>query len=174
MKALLLCAVSATALISTAASADPKANERADPTASRESADARATPAYAAPAADGPSQMAPTDVATKTDASKLAESEFLRVDLNVDGMIDKSEFARFVSETAKAASAPSADAASVDAAFKKIATGDEQITLEELSKSRAKFFDAADENRDLALDASERTKFAALVSVRAPDAAKSD
>lgn len=166
MKALLLCAVSATALISTAASADP--------TASQESADAQATPAYAAPAADGPSQMAPTDVATKADASKLAESEFLRADLNVDGMIDKSEFARFVSETAKAASAPAADAQNVDAAFRKIATGDEQITLDELSKSRAKFFDAADENRDLALDAGERTKFAALVSVRAPEAAKSD
>jgi hypothetical protein len=170
MKSFLITGAGALALIATAASADPSATEQ--PGQMPDATATQAPASYSAPTADMTEKMAAKDVATKADAGKLAESEFLRADRNVDGSIDQDEYALFAAEAANAENAPAADKPQIEKAFAAIAKEDGKISLEELTKARAKSFDAADANRDLSLDANERKKFAALVSATAKAPAK--
>jgi hypothetical protein len=167
LKSLLFCA-SAIGLVSTAALADEMLAEKAP--AAKTTAQST-TDASAPQTMTGAATPAALKVTTRDDAKKLAETEFLTADVNVDGGVDKSEFAAFSTEAAKAAGdKPAGDlvvsAPSVDEAFMSIAMGDAKITKQEMIDARAKSFDAADGNKDKTLDGAEQSKFAALTMVK--------
>ncbi|NWG93217.1 MAG: hypothetical protein HXY21_12045 [Parvularculaceae bacterium] len=151
---------SAIGLVSTAALAEQTLAEK--------SPAAQATAQTSGDAAT-PSAIA---VTTRDDARTLAETQFLAADVNVDGGVDKSEFAAFSADAAKTAGNKPAgelavSAPSVDEAFMSIAKGDAKITRQEMIDARMKSFDAADGNKDKALDGAEQAKFAALTMVKA-------
>lgn len=158
IKTLLTCA-SAAALIASAAFAE-------------ETAQNKTAPKYEAQSAT----ITPAKVATREDAKKLAEAQFLIADANVDGAIDGAEFSALAQSTAKADAASAAgdvvvNAPTPDEAFALISKGDGKITKQELIEARTMSFEAADANRDKALDAAEKRKFAALIMVRSEAAA---
>jgi hypothetical protein len=167
LKSLLFCA-SAIVLVSTAALADEASSENAT---AAQTTTQWTTDAAAPQTITGAATPAATKVTTRDDARKLAEAQFLAADVNVDGGVDKSEFAAFSTEAAKAAGdKPAGDlvvsAPSVDEAFMAIAKGDAKITRQEMIDARAKSFDAADGNKDKTLDSAEQSKFAALTMVK--------
>lgn len=151
---------SALVLVATAAAADPAA------TKAREEAVAKDATAYLAP--ETKREVTPKEVATKDDAMALAAAEFLRADVNVDGVLDKAEFAMLLPAMDAAATAKPDKAAAVDASYAKIAGDDAMITQAELVADRTEVFEKADANKDQMLDKVESRKFATLVAVNAP------
>lgn len=164
MLRLILTGAGAIALASTAALADPNANMNTD----AQTSDA---PQYVSEPAQMETALTPLEVSSRADSEKLATAEFAAADVNKDGSIDETEFAALAaySEQTNPGIDP-AKATPSDKAFAAIAKGDGAISKKELIDARGKSFDAADANRDKALDALERQKFATLVAVRPANA----
>ncbi len=164
----------ALALVSFSAAANPAALATNDASASPSATmQTEATPGYTAAPATASFDMTAADVATQEDARKLAELEFLRADVNVDGSIDKAEFVAFTTPPSDAAAAPvNSKAATADSLFVKIAKNDAAISQTDLIDARIKSFDEADADDNRSLSAKEKQRFAAMLAAKPAAAVK--
>lgn len=109
-------------------------------------------------------------VKTREDALKLGEDEFTLADVDADGFLTETEFAKLEAMQAKPAGALTATpAAAPSAQFPAIAGEDGKISREELAAARVASFDAADADLNRVLSDSERRVFASLVAPPQPE-----
>lgn len=139
-------------------------------TASAEPAAGQAKPQHEPAPMTEDNVIGASDVTTREDAAKLAESEFLIADANLDGAVDAAEFKSLAKAGTSAGDAAAAKmtmkSPTPEEAFAAISKGKLSFTKVDLIAARTASFDKADADKSKALNDAERKKFAELVTTR--------